>query len=86
MGHLVINTLVLIFGLFGATDGVQPDRSITEEVAVHHIAVDVRVLDGAGRPIKNLEASDFTVKVEGRYIPVASLDWVRGANPPPGRC
>jgi VWFA-related protein len=46
-----------------------------ERVDVTRVLVDVRVIDGEGRPIRDLESADFLVKIDGRPARVESAVW-----------
>src|SRR5438477_1425925 len=47
---------------------------------VEALPVDVTVVDGKGEPIRDLIASDFTVRIDGRPRRVASAQWVASAG------
>jgi len=53
-----------------------------DTVSADRVVVDVHVIDNAGNPILGLSASDFTLHVDGRPVPIESLEWVP-AGPPP---
>ena len=59
-----------------------PDIRFRDRVDVESVVVDARVVDGAGRPIRGLTASDFRLKVDGRVVPVQSVTWVDESTPP----
>jgi VWFA-related protein len=40
------------------------------------VAVDVHVVDGSGRPVADLRAEDFTLKVDGKPRPIVAADYV----------
>jgi VWFA-related protein len=52
-----------------------------EKVEVERVLVDVRVVDGAGRPVEGLGAADFRVKVDGKDVAIESARWVSGTEP-----
>ena len=85
------NTRRLIAGALASLLGVGPsiradDEPTTFEAAVDVIAVDVSVVDGDGRPVRDLRADEFAVKVEGRTRRVLSIDFVDlGTRPAPAR-
>ena len=60
----------------------QEKSDVKEEVEVGRVIVDVRVVDRHARPITDLLADDFIVKVDGRRTGVESVEWFVGANPP----
>ncbi len=59
--------------------GLPQDAHFREEVEVSRILMDVRVVDGRGDPIRDLEAADFKVDVDGREARVDGARWVSGA-------
>ncbi|HSK08329.1 MAG TPA: VWA domain-containing protein [Vicinamibacterales bacterium] len=77
--------LQLILGLLAAVaSGQEPQvPRHRERVDVARVLIDVRVLDGEGRPVRDLEAADFRVRVDGRPARVESADWVGAAAAPP---
>ena len=46
------------------------------KAAVELVAVDVSVIDGGGRPLRGLDASDFSVTVDGQVRRVTSVQFV----------
>jgi VWFA-related protein len=52
------------------------DVRFKERVEVHRVVVDARVLDNLGRPMTGLQPSDFRLKVDGRVVPVESVQWI----------
>jgi VWFA-related protein len=54
-----------------------------EEITVAISSLVVRVLDDEGRPVTGLTPRDFRVRVKGREVAVAAVDWVATAVPPP---
>ncbi len=54
-----------------------------ERVDVSRVLVDVRVLDGRGRPVTGLGPGDFIVRIDGRRARVESAYWVGGGEPSP---
>jgi VWFA-related protein len=53
-----------------------------DSVSAERVVVDVHVIDNAGNPILGLSASDFALHVDGRPVPIESLEWVPAAPPP----
>ena len=53
-----------------------------DTVSAERVVVDVHVIDNAGNPVLGLSASDFTLHVDGRPVPIESLEWI-AAGPPP---
>jgi VWFA-related protein len=65
-----------------------PQGQPTFRTAVDVVAVDVSVIDRDGRPVDNLEAADFALKVDGKPRLVRSAEFVslrrlEDAEPPP---
>src|SRR2546430_10860098 len=58
--------LALPTGLLSA----QQPPTFTEEVEVRVMDVDVTVTDKSGRPVPDLKREDFTVKVDGKPVPI----------------
>lgn len=52
-----------------------------ERVDVSRVLLDVRVVNGHGDPLRDLEVADFHVRVDGRDVPVESARWVSGTAP-----
>ncbi len=59
-----------------ARQASQESRPPTFRSAVELTALDVTVVDGSGRPVKDLTANDFTVRVNGKSRGVARVEWV----------
>jgi VWFA-related protein len=53
----------------------QPPRH-TESVTVSRVLIDARVVDPRGEPVRNLDASHFRVRIDGRPARVESAMWV----------
>jgi VWFA-related protein len=66
----------IVCALATAGHAAQNQRPVFRS-GVDLIAVDVAVLDSRGRPVEDLRAGDFVVKVDGRPRPVLSADLVR---------
>src|ERR1700693_5749962 len=66
-------------GIVGAVLHAQTSR---ERVDVDLVRVEVLALDGKGRPVQNLTAGDFTLRVDGRPIKVESFEEARAAGSP----
>jgi VWFA-related protein len=61
-----------------------PPRRFQDTVSADRVVVDVHVIDNLGNPVLGLSASDFTLKVDGKPVPIESLEWIAGApNPSP---
>jgi VWFA-related protein len=52
-----------------------------EEARVERVVVDAHVTDRRGEPIPGLTAEDFLVKVDGRRVPLESVEWVPADTP-----
>jgi VWFA-related protein len=66
-------------GFVGAALSAQTFR---ERVDVELVRVELLALDGKGRPVQNLTAGDFTVRVDGRPIKVESFEEARAVAAP----
>ena len=44
--------------------------------SVDVVPVDVTVVDDGGRPVQDLTAADFTVRIDGQLRRVVSAEWV----------
>jgi VWFA-related protein len=58
-----------------------PPPRFSERVAVERVVMDLRIVDGKGRPIPDLTAADIQVVVDGREAVVDSLKWISGTTP-----
>jgi hypothetical protein len=58
-------------------------QPFVERVEVARVLIDARVFDDRGRPMADLEPSDFAVKIAGRAVRVESAEWV-GSLPADG--
>jgi VWFA-related protein len=75
--HLI---LLLLAAVAAAPQEPQVPRH-QERVDVARVLVDVRVLEGRGRPVTGLQPADFAVRIDGRPARVESAYWV-GAGAP----
>jgi VWFA-related protein len=77
---------MLITALSAAGHAAQDAQRSTEtfQSRVDLIALDVAALDGSGRPVEDLRARDFTVKVDGKERPVVSAELVKIERGQPG--
>ncbi|HEY3120846.1 MAG TPA: hypothetical protein VGL15_09490 [Vicinamibacteria bacterium] len=55
----------------------QPPR-FGERVEVERVLIDARVVDDRGDAIRGLAAADFRLRVDGRPVPLESVQWVSG--------
>jgi len=53
-----------------------PMDRFRESVTAERIVVDVHVIDNTGNPITGLRASDFNLRVDGRPVPIESVEWI----------
>jgi len=60
----------------------QPPRARFSS-AVDIVSVDVNVIDRNGRPVRDLQAGDFTLTVDGRVRKIVSAQFVSVTAPPP---
>jgi VWFA-related protein len=75
---------LVVFVLFVAAVSIafarqEPPR-FTERVDVTRILIDARVVDDGGRPVSDLGAEDFDVKLGGKAARVDSAQWVAGVS------
>ena len=54
----------------------EPSARFQESVSSEEVVVDVHVIDNVGNPIAGLSAADFALRVDGRPVPVQSVEWV----------
>lgn len=66
--------LAMPLALVGAADVASQQHR--EQVTVSRILLDVRALDGSGRPLPGLTASSFEVTVDGQAAKVESAQWM----------
>jgi VWFA-related protein len=72
--------LFLLSGVQAPPPAEQEPR-FKEAVEVERVVLDVRAVDGRGLPILGLSLGDFRLKVDGRGVPVESVQWVSGETP-----
>jgi len=71
-----------------ARQGQQPPQPSAQQApptfraGVDLVAVDVSVVDSTGRPVRGLEAGDFSLKVDGRSRRIASVQYVSQETAP----
>ena len=68
------------------TQAPGPAQPPTFRAGTDVLTIDVVALDGSGRPVADLQASDFTVRINGQVRRVVSADFVRmdGESASPG--
>jgi VWFA-related protein len=64
-----------------APEEVLPAPRFADRIAVERVVMDLRIVDGKGRPIPDLSPADVRVTVDGREAAVDSLKWVSGTTP-----
>ena len=52
-----------------------------EEARVERVVIDAHVTDNDGEPIRDLGVGDFALKVDGKRVPIESVEWVSAGNP-----
>ena len=75
--------VALAAGTPGAQQPAQPPQTPPQPVfrsGVETLPLDVTVVNGRGEPIRDLIASDFTVRLDGRARRVLSAQWVPAAT------
>ena len=73
----LVAAVVTVAGQAQQSSPQAPDQGPTFRTGVEVIAVDVGVVDGRGRPVPDLLAPDFAVKIDGAPRRVVSADYVR---------
>src|SRR5580765_6824025 len=63
-----------------AAPRAQDAQTPSFRAGVEALPVDVTVVDGKGEPIRDLIASDFTIRIDGRPRRVASAQWISAAT------
>jgi VWFA-related protein len=67
----------MLAAAIGGVWQAQPPRYV-ERVEVARVLIDVRVVDGAGHPLRDLQPSNFAVKIDGATTRIDSAEWVDG--------
>jgi VWFA-related protein len=62
-----------------ASAAIAGQQRYVERVSVARILVDVRVVDPAGRPIRDLDATEFEVRLNGTPARIETVQWIDGA-------
>jgi len=65
----------LIAAVAPARAGELPGR-FQETVSADRVVVDVHAIDNVGNPVPGLTATDFALRVDGRDVPIESVEWV----------
>ena len=71
MKKLTSSVLALVFSIVSVgAQGQQPAPTFTEEVEVRVMDIDVVVTGRDGRPITDLKREDFTIRIDGKPVPI----------------
>jgi VWFA-related protein len=70
---------LFVAAAIGLVFAAQDQPRFTEKVDVARVLIDVRAVDARGRPLLDLIASNFEVRIDGRPARVESAIWVTGA-------
>jgi VWFA-related protein len=82
MRHAVVLAVLAIPPVAIAALGVAAQEGRFEErVDVSRVLMDLRVVDGKGDPLPQLEATDFRVLVDGTPVSLESVRWISGTTP-----
>jgi VWFA-related protein len=73
--------LALVASVLSAQAPPGRPESYREEARVERVVVDAHVTDRRGDPIPGLTAADFLVKVDGRRVPLESVEWIPADMP-----
>jgi len=68
--------LAAAVSVVSAQESPQRRGSVREQARVELIVVDAYVTDRFGDPIPDLTPADFRVRVDGKRVPLESVDWV----------
>lgn len=74
-------TAALVAALAGGAVSAQSQQTPVFRSTTALLVVDVSVLDEAGRPVPNLTAADFQVKLDGRLRPVKAVTYAEIEGP-----
>lgn len=61
----------------------EPADRFRDTVTADRVVVDVRVIDNLGTPITGLGVPDFSLRVDGRSVPIESVEWISSGAPAP---
>ncbi len=59
----------------------EPADRFHDTVTADRVVVDVRVIDNLGTPIAGLGVPDFSLRVDGRAVPIESVEWIPSGAP-----
>ena len=74
---IIVALLAVVATLAAQSQSDAPQQGPTFRTGVDVVAVDVSVVDGNGKPVEDLLAPDFVVKIDGEPRRVVSADLVR---------
>jgi VWFA-related protein len=72
---------LLVGGVGVAQEPADRRGAVHEEAVVERVVVDAHVVNSDGSPIPALGPSDFVVTVDGRNVPLESVDWLPAGTP-----
>jgi len=72
---------VLLAAAGAAQEPLDRRGAVHEEAVVERVIVDAHVTGPEGTPIPSLGPADFVVKVDGKPIPLESVDWLPRGTP-----
>ncbi|HVE65980.1 MAG TPA: hypothetical protein VNC59_05325, partial [Thermoanaerobaculia bacterium] len=70
MKALTASVLVLLYSIVPGPGLAQVPPTFTEEVEVRVMDIDVVVLGRDGRPVTDLKKEDFTIRIDGKPVPI----------------
>ena len=83
--RIVVAIAAGVAAFAGAASRERADDSqerVRESVTAERVVVDVRVIDNLGNPVAGLGAPDFSLRVDGRPVPIESVEWIPGGPVP----
>ncbi len=75
-----MTVLAVALGLLLAQEktGAVEKQGVQEKIVVDRVIVTGRVLDRFAKPILDLTAADFRLRVDGLRTPIESVEWIPG--------
>ncbi|MDQ5857274.1 MAG: hypothetical protein M3542_03220, partial [Acidobacteriota bacterium] len=70
MHRNVTSVLTLLFSIAALPTLAQQPPTFTEEVEVRVMDIDVVVTGRDGRPVTDLRREDFTIRIDGKPVPI----------------
>jgi len=58
-------------------------RRFQDTVSAERVVVDVHAVHNAGEPVLGLSAADFSLRVDGKAVPIESVEWIAGSSSSP---